>query len=513
MDSLPSCALICLSRVIQNSTCSLSDFACICQDTQLNSALQPCILQSCTVREALTAQKFSYTTCQYPTSDDTHVFPVINIVGIIIAILAVTLRVGGRVVSSKMGWDDYTILFALFIAAAIAGIGFPMGSHGLGKDMWMVSFDNITYTLKLFFIEENLYVVCIAMIKSSMLLLYLRLFPNQALRIAVQITLAITVAWGIASLFAQVFSCSPIRYYWQSWDGQHKGKCISHNALLLANAVINIVLDVVVIGLPMPTLMKLRMSLGKRIGMCMMFAVGIIVTVISILRLYEGVGFNSTTNPTSEPFSPDTSQTQLANLDPTPEDFVPVGIWSLLEVYLGIMCSCMPGIRASCKYVWAAITNQKLPTGSSSGHNNSSSGFRSRYPIKTGQDQSGRSGSSQLTEFEMSPKRYQPGSNRDQYGQSGEFIRLRDVDPEYDPYVTEMNNPSPANSTSQLARIKEMKISHGRSFSKGSRKETADDFPLARPPPVFDQQYSSHSRGVSRDGSAKMTWLNDGDSG
>ena len=108
-----------------------------------------------------------------------------------------------------------------------------------------------------------------------------------------------------------------MNYYWTQWDGEHDGKCSNHNALLLAHSIINIVLDVVVIALPMPVLLRLQMQWEKRIGMCLMFAVGIVyvplsctsqpvlilylsrVTVISVFRLVETVGFNSTTNPTS----------------------------------------------------------------------------------------------------------------------------------------------------------------------------------------------------------------------
>ena len=42
-----------------------------------------------------------------------EIIPIVNIVGIIVAILSVSLRVAGRLVSSKMGSDDYTIVAAL----------------------------------------------------------------------------------------------------------------------------------------------------------------------------------------------------------------------------------------------------------------------------------------------------------------------------------------------------------------------------------------------------------------
>ncbi|KAL4891144.1 hypothetical protein BDV59DRAFT_194593 [Aspergillus ambiguus] len=443
---------------------------CICQDTQLNAQLEPCILQGCTVREALkrkltraaAAQRFSYATCQYPTSHNVEVFPIVNIVGIIVAILSVSLRVAGRVVSSKMGRDDYTIVVALLTAAAISGVGFPMGSHGLGRDIWMVAFEDISKTLKLFFIEENLYVLCIAMIKSSMLLLYLRLFPTPTLRGAVLCTLAFTTAWGLASFFAQVFSCNPISYYWLSWDGQHRGKCVSHNALLLAHAIINIILDVVVIGLPMPTLLKLRMSLEKRIGMCLMFAVGIVVTIISILRLVEAVGFNSTTNPT-------------------------MCVWSILEVDIGIMCSCMPGIRASCKYVWAAITRKNTGDGPTSGRGSS----RNQHPLKASKYSGGYIAQNpRFKEMDASPRGYSLNDSREYYGRSGEFIRLKEVEPMYE---TRASKSHTAIHEASKDSISSEKSSHGKFYSKSHPGE-------------------QQSKWSSQGNLAHMTWLSDGDS-
>jgi hypothetical protein len=120
-----------------------------------------------------------------------------------------------------------------------------------------------------------------------MLFLYLRLFPNTLLRKAVFLSLAITSLWAIGSFLAQVFSCRPISYYWNQWDGEHEGSCTSHNSLLLAHSIINIFLDILVIALPMPVLVKLHMSIEKRVGMCLIFAVGL-VYVSSLL--YESQG-------------------------------------------------------------------------------------------------------------------------------------------------------------------------------------------------------------------------------
>ncbi|KAL5340231.1 hypothetical protein BJX70DRAFT_387454 [Aspergillus crustosus] len=468
MDDLPSCALTCLIGAIKNSTCALTDFACICSDTQLNAQLELCIAGSCKIREALTAQNFSYTTCAYPADENTLVFPVVNIVGIVVAVLAVVLRVMNRVVGGQLGLDDYTIVASLLVAVAIAGVGIPLKTYGLGKNIWTVPFNDISETMKLFFVEENLYCLCVGVIKCSMLLLYLRLFPNKALRLTIYMTLGVTIAWTTASLFSQLFSCSPISHYWTRWDGEHEGRCTSHNALLLAHAVINIVLDVAVMAIPMPVLIKLQMSLEKRIGMCMMFAVGIVVTVISILRLVEAVGFNTTMNPT--------------------KDFVPVGIWSLLEIDVGIMCSCMPGIRALCKRLWGRFV--KKPTG---------------YRHNT----SNPKASSGASRDKYSPQQFSSKSSHGDSSSGGQFIRLDEIEA--------ADGRWPLRDTELLVRQESERLGRPRA-SQGwhSRYPSSPSPTRLRPPPLLPPLPSPRGRGMRASGSprapsAHFTWFKEGD--
>jgi hypothetical protein len=89
--------------------------------------------------ELAAAKNMTYTLCGWPTSDDTHVFPVTNIVGIVVAIISVALRLTSRAMDKRLGWDDLLIFIALVIdcdgnigqvltqlqlfAASISGIG------------------------------------------------------------------------------------------------------------------------------------------------------------------------------------------------------------------------------------------------------------------------------------------------------------------------------------------------------------------------------------------------------
>ncbi|KAL4868859.1 hypothetical protein BDV12DRAFT_196839 [Aspergillus spectabilis] len=86
------------------------------------------------------------------------------------------------------------------------------------------------------------------------------------------------------------------------------------------------------------------MSVEKHVGVIVIFAVGIVVTIISIMRLVETVGFNNTDNPSRTFYL--LLLIPSAHPLPSPKDFVPVGIWSLLEFDVVILCACMPAIRA-----------------------------------------------------------------------------------------------------------------------------------------------------------------------
>jgi hypothetical protein len=109
-----------------------------------------------------------------------------------------------------------------------------------------------------------------------MLLLYLRLFPSTTLRIATITILTLTAIWGLVYTLINIFICNPRSYAWEQWDGEHEGRCMDQQAILMSHAIINIVLDVVVIGLPLPTLLRLKLGRDKKVGVFVMFVVGIL---------------------------------------------------------------------------------------------------------------------------------------------------------------------------------------------------------------------------------------------
>ncbi|CAD0082674.1 unnamed protein product, partial [Aureobasidium vineae] len=168
----------------------------------------------------------------------------------------------------------------------------------MGKDMWFVSFDHITKILEI-----------------SMLLFYLRIFPDWKLRRAIYGMIGACLLYIVVFVTVTALQCIPVNQAWLKWDGEHKGKCLKLNADGWASASLNIILDLIVIALPMKQLTSLNMSWVRKLGVVAMFLGGGFVTI-------------------------------FAHTDNVTWDYLPVGYWSAVETHVGVMVACAPAIRS-----------------------------------------------------------------------------------------------------------------------------------------------------------------------
>lgn len=66
------------------------------------------------------------------------------------------------------------------------------------------------------------------------------------------------------------------------------------------------------------------MSWKKKVGIVSTFLVGLFVTICSMIRLRALVGWSTSTNQTM--------------------DYANLAVWSLIELDVGVICACMPGM-------------------------------------------------------------------------------------------------------------------------------------------------------------------------
>ena len=254
------------------------------------------------------------------------------------------------------GADDWTMLLALIFLIPFNAVVHLMAKAGTGRDIWSLEPENITMLLHTFWMEGILYAVLMTIIKVSILLLYLRIWTagstdNLTFRRVCFILIGVNIAAGIAIALSVVFECMPISYAWTrefwtlmdrikyastdiriGWDGEHQGTCIDYSAQSYAISAISVILDLVTFMLPIGKLANLPLSRGKKFGVCFVFALGLLATAASIVRLVYLIR-----DSTSPNFS-----LWLA----------PVATWTSLECNLAVICACLPAMAGLIQKVW-----------------------------------------------------------------------------------------------------------------------------------------------------------------
>ena len=126
--------------------------------------------------------------------------------------------------------------------------------------------------LKFFWIAQTPYKIVVALNKTSVILLYMRIFISQRFRWLCYGALAIVISSGIATVFATVFQCVPIEKSWNKTI--ERGTCIDSSSFWLANAVLNISTDVIVLALPIREVAKLQLKCRDKILLHSLFLLG-----------------------------------------------------------------------------------------------------------------------------------------------------------------------------------------------------------------------------------------------
>lgn len=212
------------------------------------------------------------------------------VVLICIDTLMVALRFIARRVGNKVGywWDDWAALASLVnkprnvnlpelltiyqpFLIIYCGISIHWTYLGLGKHLVEVT-SSPADILHILYITQPLYIVALLFAKVSAILFYFRVF-NVApwFRWSAYVTMFLTIGWAISLLCVALFQCRPIH---KAWDQEVPGTCIDPFAGYTANAVPNVVTDILILLLPMPILWKLKTGWKRRVGFAFVFFLG-----------------------------------------------------------------------------------------------------------------------------------------------------------------------------------------------------------------------------------------------
>ncbi|MCJ1453889.1 hypothetical protein MMC28_004238 [Mycoblastus sanguinarius] len=258
---------------------------------------------------------------------------IISIVFTFTAFCLVTSRLVTRwKLIRKLGADDCAIVASMLFSLGLTISNCISVAHGIGKASNTLSPPDLHIALQTFWAAQILYKFTINLTKTSICLLYLRIFPSQKFRQTVYLVMGYVLLYAFASIIATIFECIPLE---KIWKHSLPGTCINLTAFWYSNAAANIIGDFTILCLPMPVVRSLHLGRRQKWGLAMVFALGGFVCITSILRM-----------TTLDTGSKNQDQT-YGTLNST--------IWTTIEANTGIICACLPMLKSPLAFLFPRL--------------------------------------------------------------------------------------------------------------------------------------------------------------
>jgi hypothetical protein len=195
---------------------------------------------------------------------------------------------------------------------------------GLGHHVAELAQDpaNFTSIRFQFWITEFCYKIALQTTKLSLLLLYKRIFGTvQWFKLLMNCSIVFIFGYIVATVLASIFACTPVA---AAYDSRVHGTCMDMLPFFLFNAYFATISDIIVLIMPLPLLVGLKISLGQKLALIPVFGLGVVVVTFSGIRLASFYA----------PFSPDSAFFELTG-----------PMWTVIEVNLAVLCAALPSVR------------------------------------------------------------------------------------------------------------------------------------------------------------------------
>ncbi|KAI5808256.1 hypothetical protein DFH27DRAFT_303159 [Peziza echinospora] len=125
--------------------------------------------------------------------------------------------------------------------------------------------------------------------KTCLLLFYRRLMSGILQIRAVKLAAVLLVATYISTLLSMFLICRPFRMNWQVVPDPGP-QCTDGYEYVWIIGICNIITDAVLLAIPLPVVVKLRVSTPKKGLLVLLFGSGVFVMVATSLRIYFTIG-------------------------------------------------------------------------------------------------------------------------------------------------------------------------------------------------------------------------------
>ncbi|KAM3076677.1 hypothetical protein ACMFMG_007482 [Clarireedia jacksonii] len=275
----------------------------------------------------------------------------------VLSVIAVALRFfTRRLTGAGIASDDWWILggiVSFLVTGSLILYGVksdPNGGDLIDRDSPTFDYAPHTTYLKISFIIAILYFTVVTAIKTSILLMYRRIFTVSLGR-AYPVLMSIIVMWWLSGTVATIVSCIPVSRLWIGPSAG--GYCFNFNIFWMAMGVVEILVDSCILILPVRIVLGLHMSNDHKIMVSGIFLLGSFPSVIvtGIVRVILG-------------YAPGSQNV----------DFSKAELWSAVHVGMAIVCACLPSFRPLLTSI--TMTARRLYSSAvSSGRDNSTSSY------------------------------------------------------------------------------------------------------------------------------------------
>ncbi|KAJ3544880.1 hypothetical protein NM208_g2811 [Fusarium decemcellulare] len=255
--------------------------------------------------------------------------------------VAVILRfLSRRIAHNKFWWDDWLAPLGLVVTGGFCAC--VMSS--LPSDELLDGKQKITNALLIrgaqgAYAAELFYYINQLSLKFSVLCFYWRVFSSSNyISMSIRIIGGVIILWLIASFIVAVLQCVPVQANWDPVAKAQPGlKCVDLNGFFFGTSIPNILADLVLVLLPIPQVIQLKITTTQKVFVIMFFFLGGFVVITSIVRLKLITQVNFAT------FAVNWSM----------DDSV---VWTIVENCCGVISVCLPSLRPIVKFLpWRFI--------------------------------------------------------------------------------------------------------------------------------------------------------------
>ena len=272
---------------------------------------------------------------------------VVSVVFAALSTLVVFFRMLSRfAIVKKMGVDDGFMLLAWIIAVGMSFCICYGTAWGLGRhedeipDAWQSTFKATVYAFTV------MYQPALMAVKTSILAFYLTISTaNRNFQWASIATLAVVNAGGFALTMLTVFQCRPVAAIFATVTPA-TASCTDIVTIYLSSAPLNIITDLAILFLPLPTLTGMRLPRKQKIILIITFSFGVFVAAVDVVRIayLQKAATTRLSEIQNQTHSDSGSSREQAQTDISWYAAYSF-LFTILEVNISIICACVPGLK------------------------------------------------------------------------------------------------------------------------------------------------------------------------